>query len=230
MRSVAYRYSASPLAVANANGLRFDPDGTPLPEGEKIQVPVRYRPASGFAHAARLRTGPGVRAERSRTTWGRPYVIALLNDAFRSMHQRWPNRHPGIVGSLSRLGGGRLRPHRSHRAGRDIDIGYFTKEATRKFWGVPGYNDIDYARLWHFVDRLESSGQVAAIYMAPHIQVRLYYYAVTRGRADQKRLDTMFQYPCAKGAKRTLIRYSRGHRDHMHIRFDSPEDLDELTS
>ncbi|GEM_PF-2543257 len=230
LRTVAYRYSTSPLAVARANDIEWDPEGIDMAEGELVIVPVRYRPASGFARAVRLRTGPGVRARRKRTTWGRPYVIALLNDSFRAMHRLWPDRHPAIVGSLSRLGGGRLRPHRSHRAGRDIDIGYFTREPARKAWGVPRLDQIDYARLWFFIDRLERSGQMAAVYMSPNIQRRLHRYALTRAGADPKRLKTMFQYPCAKGARKTLIRHSRGHRDHMHIRFDSPEELAELAS
>jgi len=230
VRTVAYRFSTAPLSVAKANGLQWDPAGTPLPEGEKVKVPVRYRPASGFSRAVRLKSGPGVRSERRYTTWGRPYVVALLKDAFRAMHRLWPGRHPGIVGSLSRLGGGRLRPHKSHRAGRDIDIGYFTFEAERKYWGAPRLHQIDYARLWFFIDRLERSGQLAAIYMSPRIQYRLHRYALTRAGAAPERLNVMFQYPCARGARKTLIRHSRGHRDHMHIRFDSPEDLSELSS
>ena len=230
LRSISYRYSTSPLAVAHANGLEFDAEHNPLPVGAEMEVPVRYRAASGFARAVRLCTGPGVRAERRRTTWGRPYVIGLLNDAFSAMHRLWPNRHPAIVGSLSRLGGGRLRPHKSHRAGRDIDIGYFTRDAERKSWGVPHLANIDYERLWFFVDRLEKSGQLAAIYMSPRIQYRLHHYALTRAGANPERLKTMFQYPCARGARKTLIRHSRGHRDHMHIRFDSPADLNELSS
>lgn len=229
IRTVAYRYSTSPLAIARANDIDWDGRGTPLPAGEKLSVPVRYRAASGFARAVRLRTGAGVRAERSSTTWGRPYVIALLTDAFRAMHRLWPDRHPGIVGSLSRLGGGKLRPHKSHRAGRDIDIGYFTVESERKHWGVPRLHQIDYARLWFFVDRLERSGQLAAVYMSPGIQYRLHSYARARG-ARPERLKTMFQFPCARGARTTLIRHSRGHRDHMHIRFGSPADVDELSS
>ncbi len=229
IRSVAYRAATSPEVIAHANGLQWDPEGVPLPPGLKLQVPLRYRSASGFSTAVRLTTGPGVLARREqRAGWGRPYMVRLLRDAFHAMHRRWPNRHPAVVHDLSRLGGGTLRPHKSHRAGRDIDIGYFTREADRKHWGYPGLNDIDYARLWFLVDRLERSGQVAAIYMAPRIQRRLYRYARERAGADPERLEPMFQYPAAKGARRTLIRHSPGHRDHLHMRFDCPADLEEL--
>ncbi len=228
IRSVAYRAATSPEVIAHANGLEWDPEGTPLPPGLTLKVPLRYRSASGFATAVRLTTGPGVLARRDRTGWGRPYMVRLLRDAFHATHRRWPNRHPAVVHDLSRLGGGSLRPHKSHRAGRDIDIGYFTREADRKHWGSPRLNDIDYARLWFFVDRLERSGQLAAIYMSPRIQRRLYRYALERAGAAPERLKPMFQYPAAKGARRTLIRQSPGHRDHLHMRFDCPADLEEL--
>ncbi|MCO4760796.1 MAG: penicillin-insensitive murein endopeptidase [Myxococcales bacterium] len=228
IRSVAYRACTSPQALAVANGIQWDPAGTPLPEGTVLKVPLRFRAASGFAKAVRLRTAPGVRAARIHQTWGRPYVVKLLQDAFRAVHQRWPNRHPFIVHDVSRFGGGRLGGHKSHRAGRDIDIGYPTFEATRKGWGRPALGSIDYGRLWFLVDSLERSGYVAAIYMSPRIQRRLFAHAAGQG-GDLARLQTLFQYPCARGAKRTLIRHARGHRDHLHIRFASPADLSVLT-
>ncbi len=229
VRSVAYKACTSPQALAAANDLTWDPEGTPIPAGSVLKVPLRFRAASGFSKAVRLRTAPGVRASRVHHAWGRPYVVRLLQDAFRAVHQRWPDRHPFIVHDVSRFGGGKLGHHKSHRAGRDIDIGYPTREATRKEWGRPALETIDYARLWFVIDQLERTGYVAAIYMSPRIQRKLYDHAVAQGAA-LARVETLFQYPCAKGAKRTLIRHAKGHRDHMHIRFASPKDLPELES
>jgi len=155
-------------------------------------------------------------------------MVRSLRDAFAAMHRYWPGRHPLIVGNLSRLGGGRLHPHKSHRAGRDIDIGYPTRDVNRKYWGWPTLKEIDYERLWFFIDRLEQSGQVAAMYMHPSIQRRLYSFALIQAGAEPSRLKSMFQYPASKGIKRTLIRHSPGHRDHVHIRFESKGDLREL--
>lgn len=226
IRSVAYRSASSPMAVAKANGLEWDSDGVPLPPGLELKVPQRFAPATGFSRAVRLTTGPGVLARRSNTGWGRPYVVRLLRDAFHAMHRRWPNRHPIVAHDLSRLGGGRLPPHKSHRGGRDIDIGYPTREPDREHWGQPPLDQIDYARLWFVIDRLEQSGLMAAIYMSPRIQVRLYAYAVGEAGADPARLAPMFQYPAGPAGRNTLIRHSPGHRDHLHMRFESPEDLE----
>ncbi len=229
IRSVAYKACTSPQVLASLNDLEWDTEGTPLPAGIKLKVPLRFRAFSGFAKAQRLRTGPGVLAKRVHNTWGRPYVVKLLTSAFRVVHQRWPGRHPFIVHDVSLFGGGRLGRHKSHRAGRDIDIGYPTFDAERKDWGMPALSRIDYGRLWAFIDHIEQSGYVAAIYMSPRIQRRLHAYAVTQG-VDKARLDVLFQYPCARGQKRTLIRHSPGHRDHMHVRFAAPKDLGDLQS
>lgn len=229
VRSIAYRFCTSPRALAGLNEIRWDRQGTELPAGEVLQVPIRYRSASGFSEALRLQTGPGVRVDRPHHAWGRPFVIRLLADTFGQMHRRWPDRHPLIVHDISRFGGGRIGRHKSHRAGRDIDIGYPTKQAEREGWGVPALDSIDYERLWFVVERFEHSGLTAAIYMSPRIQRRLHAYATSQG-VGEERLRLLFQYPAAKGAKTTLIRHSPGHRDHLHVRFASPDDMDELQS
>lgn len=229
VRSIAYRFSTSPRALAGLNGIRWDKKGTELPAGEVLQVPIRFRSASGFSVAERLESNGGVRVDRPHHSWGRPYMIRLLADTFGAMHRRWPERHPLIVHDISRFGGGRIGRHKSHRAGRDIDIGYPTRQAEREGWGVPRLDDIDYERLWFVVERFERSGLTAAIYMSPRIQRRLHAYAVTQGVAAE-RLQLLFQYPAAKGQKTTLIRHSPGHRDHLHVRFCSPDEMDELQS
>ena len=229
LRSIAYRYSVAPLVLATANDLQWNPDDVVLPAGMSLRVPIRYRAADTFGVAERLLSGPGVHSERRWSNWGRPHVVRLLANAFRESYKRWPQRHPAVAGSLSRLGGGKLHRHKSHRAGRDIDIGYYTTQSERTMWGRPALDAIDYERTWFLIDYLERTGQVAAIYMSPRIQVRLHAYALRQG-ADPKRLETLFQYPAAHGAKRTLIRYSRGHRDHLHMRFAHPADLEELSS
>lgn len=229
LRSIAYRYSTSPRALAYLNDIRWDQEGTELVEGEKLSVPVRYRSASGFAEAKRLETGPGVRVDRPHSSWGRPYVIALLGATFQATHRLWPGRHPLIIHDISRFGGGRIGGHKSHRAGRDIDIGYPTREPERLGWGVPGLDTIDYERLWFIIDNIERSGYTAAIYMSPAIQRRLHAYAEGQGVPAERRA-LLFQYPAAKGQKTTLIRHSKGHRDHFHVRFCSPAEFEELSS
>ena len=228
VRSIAYRYATSPRAVAMINEMPWRGGNIPLQAGSTLKVPVRSAAADRFAENMRLESSPGVHSER-RTNWGRPRVVRLLREAFAAVHRRWPERHPAVCGSLSRFGGGKLRPHRSHRDGSDIDIGYFTRQHDRNGWGVPSLGAIDYERLWAFVDLIERSGEVAQIYMSPRIQRRLYRYARSQG-VSTRRLKTMFQYGDGRRPKVTMIRHSRGHRDHLHIRFETADKIEELRS
>ncbi len=231
LRMIAYRFCTSPVALAGLNGLRWSPEDDALEPGTKVRVPIHSRVGTAFGQAERLESGPGVRIDRPHHAWGRPYVVRLLRDTFTATGRTWPQRHPLIVHDLSRFGGGRLGGHKSHRAGLDIDIGYPTREATRVDWGNPGLDDIDYERLWFVVERLERSGHLACIYMSPTIQRRLHAHAVMAG-VDADRLEVLFQYSSSggKSGKGPLIRNEPGHRDHMHIRFTSFEDLPELAS
>ena len=229
VRSIAYKFCTSPKALAALNAVRWTDEGVTLTAGETVEVPIRFRSANAFSRGARLASGAGVRVDRPHHAWGRPYVISMLRDAFAALDRTFPGRHPLIIHDISRFGGGKLGGHKSHRAGLDIDIGYPTREANREGWGQPALASIDYERLWFVVERLERTGQVAAIYMSPGIQRRLHAHAVMQG-ADPKLLQVLFQYPAAHGAKTTLIRHAKGHRDHLHIRFASPEDLPEFTS
>ena len=229
LRAIAYRYCTSPVIVAMANRLGFDPTAdVALRGGTTLAVPVANRAPVGFREAEQLVSAPGVISSKTdNSNWGRPPMVALLRHAFHEVYKRWPNRHPALVGSLSRPGGGRLGRHKSHRSGQDVDIGYFTMDANRDKWGKPGLDEIDYQRVWFLIDSLERTGQLAAIYMATDVQRKLYAYALGRGERKE-RLAILFQYPGAKGEKSTLIRYAPGHRDHFHVRFACPEDFPSL--
>jgi len=228
LRAIAYRYCTSPVIVAMANRLGFDPSvDAPLRQGTTLAVPVAYRAPVGFREAEQLVSAPGIVSNKAESNWGRPPMVSLLRRSFHELYKRWPGRHPALIGSLSRPGGGRLGRHKSHRSGQDVDIGYFTLEANRDRWGKPRLDEIDYQRTWFLIDSLERTGQLAAIYMSTDIQRRLYSYALNHGESKQ-RLSILFQYPGAGGDKTTLIRYAPGHRDHFHVRFACPEDFPSL--
>jgi hypothetical protein len=228
IRAIAYRYCTSPVMVAMASNLPFSPQADePLKPGTQVTVPVAFRAPSGLHEAEQLVSGPGVESQKNDSNWGRPHFVQQVRALFFDMYKRWPNRHPALVGSLSRMGGGHLGHHKSHRAGQDIDVGYFTYEANRKGWGNPGLGEIDYQRLWYFIDSAEKTGMAAAIYMAPPIQKKLYQYAASQGQPEA-RLKTLFQYGPKGSRGDTLIRFAPGHRDHFHLRLLCPEDYKDM--
>ncbi len=228
IRAIAYRYCTSPVMVAMASGLPFDANSIePLKAGTQVTVPIAFRAPSGLHEAEQLVSGPGVESIKNDSNWGRPHFVQQVRALFFGMYKHWPNRHPALVGSLSRAGGGRLGHHKSHRAGQDIDIGYFTFESNRKGWGNPAIAEIDYQRLWYFLDAAERTGLAAAVYMAPQIQRKLYQYAAAQGQPEA-RLRTIFQYGPKGSRGDTLIRFAPGHRDHFHMRMLCPEDFKDM--
>ena len=229
LRAVAYRYFTTPSLLAAVNKLAFGPEADPvLPAGETIQVPIARGSPSGFDQGEQLLPGPGMHMSPNlERKWGRPQVVRLFRQAFTETFKRWPQRHPALIGSLSKAGGGKLGRHKSHRSGQDIDVGYFTREGNRKEWGRPSVKDMDMERTWFLVDYLEQTGHVAAIFMAPDVQKGLYTYAAGRG-VKAERLRALFQYGPPGRANGSLIRHSPGHRDHMHIRLWVPEDMPEI--
>jgi LysM repeat protein len=226
LRAIAYRYLMSPAAVAVVNNLPFDGQHDPLLKpGQVLRLPVLAGAPIGFKEGEQLISGPGISAMKTDdSNWGRPEMVQLLRTAFREMNKRWPQKHPVLIGSLSRPGGGRLGHHKSHRSGQDVDIGYLCNSANRDRWGNPAVNEIDWQRTWFVVDTLERSGQLAAIFMAPQLQRKLYEYAVAHGEPES-RLEHLFQFGPKGSRGDTLIRNAAGHRDHFHVRFITARDM-----
>lgn len=226
LRTIAYRYCTSPVAVALVNNLPFDAQHeVTLRPGQTISIPIQFRAPVGFKEGEQLTSGPGLLSQKTDgSNWGRPQMVHMIRNVFRDMQKHWPRRHPALVGSLSREHGGRLGHHKSHRSGQDVDIGYLTQAATRAQWGVPGTDEIDWQRMWFVVDSLERTGQIAAIYMAPVLQRKLYQYAAEHGESEA-RLQHLFQYGPKGSRGDTLIRFAAGHRDHFHVRFVTSTDF-----
>jgi murein endopeptidase len=148
--------------------------------------------------------------------------IALLLASIEDVRARYPGTVPIRIGDLSREDGGRLRPHKSHQSGRDVDIGYYARgnRALRRFEKMTA-ETIDASKTWHFVERLLLTGQVQYIFMSYRIQEVLYLTALDSGWGEQD-LRGIFQYPRGHQAKRGVIRHAKGHQDHLHVRFRCP--------
>ena len=232
LRAVAYRYFCSPSLLAVANQLPFDQGADfSLKVGQTYNVPIARGSPSGFVLGEQLLPAPGIQmtANNMDRKWGRPAVVKLLRQVTSDVFKRWPQRHPALVGSLSKAGGGRLGHHKSHRSGQDVDIGYYTYAASIKDWDKVQVSNLDVERNWFFIDTLERSGHVAAIFMAPTLQRRLYAYAAGIG-VPEPRLRSLFQHGPKGRDSGSLIRNKSGHRDHMHIRLWAPEDMTEVKS
>lgn len=137
---------------------------------------------------------------RSRNQ-GRQYGIRQTIDALLWITRTWHRMHPEIligIGDISRQGGGKLKPHTSHRLGLDVDLALFDRATNRRISRKGAYRK--YRPL-----------------------IRAFLDLVV----DNQSLDvkTMFYFDHALSQKIRNSKSSAKHHQHIHIRFCRPPEL-----
>ena len=186
------------LGAPNRGRLRY---AEPLPLADKYVVLHRHR------------------------SFGTYYAVSEIKRVFDAYAEAYPDAEPVMMGDLSFRTGRRIKPHLSHQTGRDVDITY------PRFSPPPNFNrfhyisrrDLDAQRTLWLVREFVASGMVEYIFMDRWVQ-RLVYKEAQRQGAPQEWLDAVFEYPGWGG--KALVRRSKGHDDHMHIRFWCQKETD----
>jgi penicillin-insensitive murein DD-endopeptidase len=168
--------------------------------------------------------------KRTSRRWGIPELISLV----RRTARRVGERHPGsrlMLGDLSAGRGGFVGGHRSHRSGRDVDIGFFTTNtagtggssaplvAFDRF-GVGSRRGepqrFDDARNWAVVEALltDPEADVQWIFVSRGLEARLLSWALGRDRDPRivERAASVLHQPSD----------SAPHDDHFHLRIYCP--------
>lgn len=167
------------------------------------------------------RSGPGYRCSH-HARFGARKVVAILQWAAGELHRLHPSAPPVVVGALSREGGGKLKGHKSHQSGRDIDVGYLHEDGALSRFVKMSAADLDIERTWTLLGAMLHTGQVQYIFMDYRLQAALHRHLEREG-VDEATLGRIFQYPRGRGARRGIIRHASGHADHFHVRFRCPE-------
>lgn len=177
----------------------------------------------GLVEAGRLMNGVQVPQGDAWTVvdannaWGTRETVEFILDAATRVHDQFPAMPPLRINHIGRKNGGYLRPHQSHQAGRDVDIGFFYPAGED-----PGHlskrrmDVMDLPTNWALIKTLVAHADVQFILVDRRIQARLYDFALKLGESKAW-LDRLFHAGAA-----SLIRHARGHRDHFHVRFFSP--------
>jgi penicillin-insensitive murein endopeptidase len=163
---------------------------------------------------------------------GQHFGTAELVSLLGRVAARVAERSPGArlhVGDLSREGGGRFGPHRSHRSGRDADVGLYLVGAdgqpvmTERFYDIrrdgTATQDptvrLDEGRTWELLEALvaDTETPVQFIFLAPHLEERLLAEGRRRGASEEllARIDA-------------VVDAERRHTNHMHVRIYCPVD------
>jgi hypothetical protein len=146
-------------------------------------------------------------------------LVDAIRHAVDAVHKAHPNTPVLPIGNLSRKGGGRFPPHKSHQSGRDADIGYYLsrghhpirlRRATRR--------TIDTPRTWTFVESLLADDKVEYIFMDRRLIRQLRRHAQKVKTIHPSTLEAYFG---GRKGHRAIIRHLKGHADHMHVRFHS---------
>lgn len=195
-----------------------------------IGVPDRGR----IAGAVELASDANIaRRDGPRRAW---FGTRELVDAIRHAAAEVARAHAGprmVVGDLSAENGGRLSPHRSHRSGRDADLGFYLVgddgqpieppqfiRLSRS--GCGRHRDVRYcfdaARNWTLLVALLSHpvARVQYVLVAPDIRARVLAEGERRGAPAE--LIERVRLATAPHSG------SRSHRSHFHVRIYCPVD------
>jgi penicillin-insensitive murein endopeptidase len=149
--------------------------------------------------------------------WGTEETINYLATAIDTVRAEFPNTPPIYVGNVSAQRGGKLRPHVSHQAGEDVDVGYYYNRPVEWYTRATAAN-LDRARTWSFIRALLSKTDVRYIFIDTRVQRLLREYAESIGE-DPQWLEGVFRGGPDGPA---VIRHAAGHATHIHVRFYNP--------
>ena len=163
-------------------------------------------------------SGPGYHVMRADRAWGQPLTVQRLRQVFVAYHARFPEAGTILVQDLSKRGGGRLKPHQSHRWGWDVDVGMVRKG--RQFDRlVPASRwTMDVEKTWWLIHTLVQTGDVQYVFLNKRLVRPLYRYARKQGISKQRLLE-LFHYPRRDRWGVGIIREEPGHTAHFHVRF-----------
>lgn len=149
-------------------------------------------------------------------SYGGAHAIALIQQGIEAFRTSSGFAGPIWIGDMSQRHGGRFRPHRSHQSGRDVDIRLLL-QGDLPPTTVPTRSDqVDWDSTWKLVKAMLDTGQVVFIFLSNTRQKHLHAAAVRAGESPEFLTEVM-QYP--RRAATAIIRHSRGHTKHFHVRF-----------
>lgn len=177
------------------------------------------KPSAGvLVNGVQMPEGPYWKLIDPARAWGTKESIDAIEKAITKVNEQFPIGTPPVsIGHVSAKNGGYLSPHKSHQAGRDVDIGYYYTNTNAWFARATAQN-LDKPRTWALVKAFAQS-DVDMIFIDSSIQKILRDYALANGE-DKDFVDRVFQV--GSHQQRTIVRHIPGHATHLHVRFASP--------
>lgn len=147
--------------------------------------------------------------------WGSSFTILKLQEVIATWRRDSGFEGQLVIGAISRQGGGRFRPHRSHQSGRDVDIRLPRRAGADSKSTNPA--DIDWRAAWALISTFIETNEVEYIFLDWNRQKRLYNAAKAAGASDEL-LNKAIQYPRPRKTNNGVVRHADGHVVHIHVR------------
>lgn len=207
------------LALATVSSSPRFPSA-PAKHRYRVKQRIRHTERRPRTRFVRLTDGPGYRVLRPERAWGTRLLVKRLKEALAEYHLRFPDAPVVWVHDLSQRRGGKLKPHKSHRWGRDVDVRAPTRWLWRKGKRIKVY---DVERNWHLLRAILRSEDLMFVFVNYRLQRKLYHYAVSKGY-PKAWLSEVFQFPRSKMAHKGIVRHEPGHMHHLHLRYGTKTD------
>lgn len=235
---IAKRYDTTVKKIRRRNKLKSNL----IRPGQKLRIEVgasgKGRTINGqsvgsarrgkLVNGMQLPTGRSYYRRRPHRAWGANHTIYHIRRAASIVRAKYPKIHKLAIGDISSRKGGKLAQHKSHRSGRDADLGFYYKKRPK---GYPRsfvksrkknlHLDATWTLLRTFAETANAEGGVDVMFLNYELQEIFYKHAKKRG-VKQRTLDKWFQYPRGKGSRQGIIRHEPGHDSHVHVRFKCP--------
>lgn len=186
----------------------------PVPTGAvSVGRPTRGR----LLHGIQLPKNPALYTlRRPEHTYGSTHAVRHLQLGIARFRAQSEYEGELVISDMSRRRGGRLRPHNSHRSGRDVDIRLPAREELPEDTVPRRRSQVDWRAAWTLIKSLIDTGEVKYIFLSRSRQRELYRAAREAG-VSEAQLGELVQYPGR--SRTTIVRHARGHTKHIHVRF-----------
>ncbi len=177
-------------------------------------ISVGVTEAGRLVNGVQLKDGTAWDVIDEHNAWGAKETVDFIAAAASAVRDQYPECPAMRVNHIGKQNGGYLRPHQSHQAGRDVDIGFYYPRGED-----PGRLSkkrelaMDLGMNWALIKSLITGADVEFILVDKRIQARLYAFAIEAGE-DKAWLDQIFH-----AGPKSLVKHARRHRDHFHVRF-----------
>ena len=162
--------------------------------------------------------------------YGSSHAIQHLQTAIARFRQLYRYQGVLVVSDLSKTGGGLLPPHKSHQAGRDVDIWLPALKGTYQRRHLaddrkPKFAEINWYAAWGLVESLLATGEVQYVFLDISLHPRLHEAGQRLGAAPDMLAQLQWQPAdadpeLARHAKNYApVRHAAEHNGHIHVRF-----------